>query len=253
MVESPQVVAHRGLASTCPENTLESIAAAITAGIRFVEFDIQLSADEVPVLIHDDQLTRTAARPGCVMDMSWTDLSSVTVGETERLGQQYAGTLLPSLEQARLLIADHPGVTAFVEIKTESLSRFGTDRVLDRCMEALDTLLPHCVITSFDAAVLEIAREKYDAAIAWVLTTWDDDSLAAGAALQPEFLFCNYKKLPPAPLMLPQGEWEWVLYEVIDAALALELHARGAGFIESMDAGDLVKSLVAARDNDHGS
>lgn len=253
MFRTPQVVAHRGLASSFPENTLESIAAAIAEGVQFVEFDIQLSADEVPVLIHDDTLTRTAGRSGCVLDMSWADLSTTTAGESERLGSQYADALLPSLAQARQLIARHPGITAFVEIKTESLSHFGIDRVLDRCIEALDAFLPRSVITSFDAAVLERAREKYGAAIAWVLTRWDDESLKFGAELQAEFMFCNYKKLPSTPLMLPQGRWEWVIYEVIDVELARALHERGVGFVESMDAGALMRNLLAASEGDDGS
>jgi len=253
MVRTPHVVAHRGLASSFPENTLESIAAAIAAGVQFVEFDIQLSADEVPVVIHDDTLIRTADRSGCVLDMSWTDLSTMTVGESERFGSQFADALLPSLAQARQLIERHPGITAFVEIKTESLSHFGTDRVLDCCVEALDALLPRSVITSFDAAVLEKARERYGAAIAWVLTQWDDESLELGAALQPDFMFCNYKKLPSTPLMLPQGRWEWVIYEVVDVELARALHERGVSFVESMDAGALMRNLLAASDIDDGS
>ena len=251
MAHAPQLVAHRGWASTHPENTLESIAAAIDAGLRFVEFDIQLSADEVPILIHDETLDRTAGRPGCVMDMSWADLASVAVGETERLGPQFAGTLVPSLTQARDLIAANSGVTAFVEIKTESLARFGIGPVLDRCMESLDGILQRCVITSFDDRVLEAARDRYGASIAWVLTTWDNDSLDRAATLAPEFLFCNYMKLPVDPLLLPRGSWEWVLYEVVEVELALALHKRGVNYIESMNAGALIQDrrLSGARSN----
>ena len=241
MARTPELVAHRGWASAYPENTLESIAAAIDAGLRFVEFDIQLSADEVPILIHDETLDRTSGQPGCVMDMTWADLSRITVGETGRLGEEHADVLLPSLAQARDLVAGRQGVTAFVEIKEESLSRFGVGRVLDRCMEPLDGILHCCVITSFDDTVLEMAREKFGASIAWVLRTWDTDSLARAAALAPEFLFCNYKKLPDDLLSLPREKWEWVLYEVGDVELALALHDRGANFIESMKAGELIR------------
>jgi glycerophosphoryl diester phosphodiesterase len=175
------------------------------------------------------------------MDMTWADLSRITVGETARLGEEFAEVLLPSLAQARDLIADRAGVTAFVEIKEESLSRFGVGCVLDRCMEALDGIRHRCVITSFDDTVLEMAQGKFDASIAWVLKTWDTDSLARAVTLAPEFLFCNYKKLPDDPMMLPRGEWQWVLYEVGDVELALALHERGVNYIESMNAGELIK------------
>jgi glycerophosphoryl diester phosphodiesterase len=240
MTCTPQLVAHRGWASVYPENTLESIAAAIDAGLLFVEFDIQLSADEVPVLIHDETLDRTSGRAGCVTDMRWADLKTVTVGETDRLGMQHASVRIPSLAQARDLIAGHPGVTAFVEIKEECLSRSGVGLVLDRCVESLGGILDRCVITSFNDLVLEAARDRFTAAIAWVLSTWDAKSLARAATLAPEFLFCNYRKLPTEPLLLPQGKWEWVLYEVTDVELALALHGRGVNFIESMNAGELM-------------
>jgi len=242
MASTPQLVAHRGWASIYPENTLESIAAAIDAGLRFVEFDIQLSADEIPVLIHDDTLDRTSGRAGCVLDMSWTDLKTVNVGETERLGMHHAGVRIPSLAQARDLIAGHSGVTAFVEIKEECLSRYGIERVLERCVESLDNILDRCVITSFNDVVLEKARNKYGATTAWVLSTWDAQSLARAATLAPEYLFCNHMKLPVEPLLLPQGGWQWVLYEVTDVELALDLHRRGVNFVESMNAGELIKN-----------
>jgi glycerophosphoryl diester phosphodiesterase len=237
----PELVAHRGWASVYPENTLESIAAAIDAGLRFIEFDIQLSADEVPLLIHDETLARTSGLPGCVMDIPWTDLSGITVGEMARLGEEFAEVLLPSLAQARDLIAKRPGITAFVELKEESLSRFGLGCVLDRCMESLDGIQSRCVITSFDDAVLEMAQGEFDLSIAWVLKTWDTDSLARAATLAPEFLFCNYRKLPADPLLLPRGKWQWVLYEVGDVELALALHERGVNYIESMNAGELIR------------
>lgn len=64
------LVAHRGYAARYPENTRESLAAAVSVGAEFVEFDIQLSADGVPVLLHDADLDRTAGRRGTVFDLS---------------------------------------------------------------------------------------------------------------------------------------------------------------------------------------
>ena len=46
----PELVAHRGYPQHYPENTLIGIEAAITAGARFIDVDVQLSADRVPVL-----------------------------------------------------------------------------------------------------------------------------------------------------------------------------------------------------------
>ncbi len=56
----PPLMAHRGDAARLPENTLESIQAAGEAGITIIEFDVQLTRDCVPVILHDDNLQRTA-------------------------------------------------------------------------------------------------------------------------------------------------------------------------------------------------
>lgn len=59
MIELPAVIGHRGAAGLAPENTVASFEAAATAGARWVEFDVRLSADGVPVVIHDPTLART--------------------------------------------------------------------------------------------------------------------------------------------------------------------------------------------------
>jgi len=50
-------IGHRGARAFAPENTLEAIAKARTAGADMVELDVHLSRDRVPIVFHDDQLT----------------------------------------------------------------------------------------------------------------------------------------------------------------------------------------------------
>ena len=79
------VCGHRGLGPTrasgsFPENTIESIQAAIEAGATMVEFDVQLSADDVPVLMHDDTLDRTTSGRGCVSAFTLAELRTLDAG-----------------------------------------------------------------------------------------------------------------------------------------------------------------------------
>ena len=60
----PKVIGHRGAAGYAPENTLASIRKAAELGARWVEFDVMLSQDEVPILMHDDTLNRTTNDQG---------------------------------------------------------------------------------------------------------------------------------------------------------------------------------------------
>ena len=64
------------------------------------------------------------------------------------------------------------------------------------------------------------------------------------------WLFCNHTRLPPGPL--PAGPWEWVLYEVDDAALANRLMARGARWLETMAIDELGQALQGESAGDIG-
>jgi glycerophosphoryl diester phosphodiesterase len=55
----PRLIAHRGGGALAPENTLAGLRTAASLGYRGVEFDVMLSADGTPVLIHDETLERT--------------------------------------------------------------------------------------------------------------------------------------------------------------------------------------------------
>lgn len=107
--EPPVVVAHRGASSTHPENTLASFEAAITVGARLVEFDVRLSADDVPVVIHDPTTDRTAGVPGIVRATSADALRRLDVG---RRGEPQT---IPLLDEALVCLSGRAG--AVIEIK----------------------------------------------------------------------------------------------------------------------------------------
>ena len=60
----PKVVAHRGGGRLAPENTLAAMQCGLDYGFRAVEFDVMLSKDAVPVLMHDPEFGRTVAGSG---------------------------------------------------------------------------------------------------------------------------------------------------------------------------------------------
>ena len=230
---TPAIVAHRGYAGRYPENTLPAIAAALHAGVRYVEVDVQLTADGVPVLFHDDALRRTTGRPGRITRTAWADLGGLSAGEPARLGDRFRGTPIPRLAELVELLRDWPGAQAFVEIKQESLDAMGTSAAVQRMMQALQPLLARCVVISFDADAVAGAR-RLGARIGWVLTAWTQAQRTVADALAPEYLFCNHRKLPSGDGPLWPGPWQWACYEVTDAALALRLARRGVHLIESM-------------------
>lgn len=245
MTPHPRIVAHRGWATRFPENTLPALRGALQTGIEHVEFDVQLSADRVPVLIHDPTLERTAGRPDSVLDLPWSRLGGVGV-RRESDGDAVPGTPLARLRAAAALLADYPRATAFVEIKRHSVERFGADDCVARCLAELGPVAGRAVVTSFEAEVVTAARARQATAVAWVLRQYDAAALETARRLAPDYLFCNHEKLPADGSALAAGPWAWVLYEVRTAALARDLGRRGAAFVETMAVGELLQALDAA-------
>jgi len=70
----PLIGAHRGVPNLHPENTLVSFQAAALLGADFIELDVQLSLDNIPVVIHDETINRTTSGTGFVSDLSFKEL-----------------------------------------------------------------------------------------------------------------------------------------------------------------------------------
>lgn len=240
----PEIVAHRGDAEHFPENSIPAFEAAWRHGIARVELDVQLSADGVPFVIHDTALERTTRCSGDVRFTRSARLDGVDAGEPGRFGHAHAGTALPRLAAVAGLMAELPGAQAFVEVKRASLVHHGLVPCMERVLAALAPVRDRCTIISFDADAVRHARATAGTAIGWVL---DGDPARLRPVLdlmQPEYVFCNRTRLAPGRL-LPAGNWAWAVYEVTEAAEALDLFARGAALVESMAPLSLAAALSA--------
>lgn len=78
-------IGHRGACGHAPENTLLSIKKALEFGVHGFEFDIQLSREGEPVIIHDDTLERTTNGKGAVNALSLPELQKLDAGKGERI------------------------------------------------------------------------------------------------------------------------------------------------------------------------
>ncbi|WP_369056141.1 glycerophosphodiester phosphodiesterase [Kineococcus terrestris] len=112
---SPLVVAHRGASATAPENTLAAFESALWAGADLLELDVQLTADGVPVVLHDATLDRTTDGTGAVADTPWHRLERLDAGGW--FSPAFAGQRVPSLGRVAQLLARHPGRGLLVEFK----------------------------------------------------------------------------------------------------------------------------------------
>ena len=75
-------IAHRGVWSAAPENSVSAIEAAIALGVEMVEIDTQSTADGALVVIHDETLDRTTTGQGQVSEASYRSIRELRLRET---------------------------------------------------------------------------------------------------------------------------------------------------------------------------
>lgn len=112
----PPVIGHRGAAAMAPENTLAGFACAAACGAAWVELDVQLSGDGVPVVFHDDRLERTSSGRGRVVETPAAELARLDAGSW--FGQAFAGERIPTLMEALEAIAGL-GLGVNIEVKAD--------------------------------------------------------------------------------------------------------------------------------------
>ena len=206
----PVVVAHRGDAARFPENSIAALCGAADCGVAHLEFDVQLTADRVPVLLHDESLLRTAGLDQLVTASVAADIGQLSVGQPDRFGQTYWRECLPTLAGALAALAAK-NLTIFVELKRHSLRAFGRHRVLDAVLPVLSESSQDIVLISFDRLVLEYARTRSHYPIGWVLSSYDEQAIRQIVQLSPDYVFCNRERLPGAGTPLWSGNWDWVI------------------------------------------
>lgn len=157
----PMVFAHRGGAALAPENTIPAFDNALALGADGLEFDVHLSSDGVPVLVHDPTLDRTTDGSGAVADHRAAELAAVDAGfRFERDGSfpfRGRGIGVPRL---RDVLARYPTTPLIVELKTsgDRLARLVVDELHASGTSA------HATVGSFHEGALDAVR-AYDASI----------------------------------------------------------------------------------------
>ncbi|MFV8833671.1 glycerophosphodiester phosphodiesterase family protein [Aquisalimonas sp.] len=246
MDEHPRIIAHRGVARSYPENTLAAFEAAVAAGADGIELDIQLTADGVPVVLHDPSLQRTTGVDGDVNRLTAAAVDALSACEPARFGERFRGEPLPRLTRVAERLSAVPGLWVFIEVKPEVLRHHSAPATVQAVLAASEALGDQRVIISFRDDVLQATRSQARAAVGWVIPRYGTAAIERARALTPEFLFCHHKLLPAGMARLPDGPWDWAIYEVDDASLAERLCRRGVGWLESMCPGELRAAMSRA-------
>ncbi len=153
--ERPLVAAHRGGAAIWPENSLTAFRGAIALGVDALEFDVHLTADGEPVVIHDATLDRTTTGHGAVRSVTLARLRTVRL--LDGAGAPSAETV-PTLAEV-LDLARPTSVSVLPEIKLD-LGRAPYPDIERRVVALLRarSLLGRASVQSFDDATLRRLR-----------------------------------------------------------------------------------------------
>ena len=113
------LIAHRGISCQRPENTFASFDYALNLGIPYIELDLHLTSDGIPVVMHDETVDRTTNGSGLISDFTKDQLMQLDAGSwfVSESGEQFSGESVPVFED---LLQRYSGQAhIFVEIKSK--------------------------------------------------------------------------------------------------------------------------------------
>ena len=155
------VEGHRGFCGQYPENTLLSYEKAMELGVDAIEFDIWLSKDKVPVLMHDGNAHRTCGVDKHLRDMTLEEIKQLDPCSFRKFGETFRGQVqVPTLyELLELRKAKRPDLKLGVEIKEY------TEETVDIAVKALKEygVFEDCWFYAFNGRIIRYLKEKYNA------------------------------------------------------------------------------------------
>ena len=151
----PLVIAHRGASAYAPENTLAAFELAVLQGADMLEFDLHLSSDDQPVIIHDDTLERTTTGTGPVRHLSLRELKRLDAGSWR--GHAFRGQRLQSLQEVLERFRERVGFA--VELKAGSSRYPGIEDRVVSLLEIYD-VVERAIVLSFDFVALAAVRAR---------------------------------------------------------------------------------------------
>lgn len=154
----PRIIAHRGGGALAPENTLAGMRIAARMGCRGVEFDVALTADGVPILMHDETLERTTNVTGFVARKTAAEIARLDAGG--KYHHAFAVEPAPTF-QAALQTCAELGLWANVEIKPTPGTEAETGRIVSTYIAVMvaDSKPGTILLSSFSAQALQQAMQ----------------------------------------------------------------------------------------------
>lgn len=237
LVEAPEtvIIAHRGSPQEAPENTVPAFEAAVEAGADLVEVDVQLSADGVPFLFHDDTAERTTDVAEVFPDRVEDPITSFTWEELQQLdagtwfSEAFEGTAIPGLDEVAETVGPDVGVD--IEMKSPETSPGLAEAVAEALgTEAWSDLVANdlVVVSSFDTEAARTFHEELPDVPAWpIIGEIPDQAWVDGVADYAAGIKADHRYLTAETFALAEDAdlpvWAWTVNNLNDLPDLVEM------------------------------
>ena len=239
----PPVIAHRGARAGAPENTLAAFKLAFSEGATWMETDIKLTHDGMPILMHDDSLDRTTNGQGAVADAYWTEAKNLDAGKW--FSEDFAGEHIPTLSEALHYIISH---NLHINLELKPCPGRTQATVMVTLIEAAKIWpqdYPPPLISSFNIDALIVAsRLNPDWPLGLLLDSWTDEWPSLLKQTGATAIHFNEKCLTKDRVdKFVSMDLPVLAYTVNDPIRAQELLHWGVGAVFSDNPGEIIKVL----------
>jgi glycerophosphoryl diester phosphodiesterase len=160
-----EIIAHRGYSAIAPENTMAAFYAAIQHQADSIEFDVQLSADGIPVIIHDYNLDRTTNSTGQVVETTLEDLKKLNAGAW--FNSEFANEKIPTFQEVLSSIKpvktqNLPYLKKFIYAEVKQADLWTTANIETLLQILIDEgWKSQCIVACFNHIFLEKVRKYH--------------------------------------------------------------------------------------------
>lgn len=154
--DTNRLVAHRGDHRETAENSLAAFRQALSSGAQWLECDVQLTRDALPVVFHDEDTRRMCQKDGKIAELSYDELPPLLDGQA-----------IPRLEDLLALLSEYPQAKLFLEIKREILPYYSIEDITAKLSDKVSSnekIIP----ISMSPEILEYWWQTHPQPLGWI-------------------------------------------------------------------------------------
>ncbi len=144
---SVRIIAHRGFSGVYPENTLLAFKKAIELCVDEIEFDIKMTKDGIPVIIHDETIDRTTNGKGRICDLTLKEIKSFDAGI--KFGEEFKGLKIPTFEEALDIIPEE------IELNLHTMTN---PDLIEKMLKILNDRKRENFYLAIDSSLIQVAK-----------------------------------------------------------------------------------------------